>query len=148
MMRPTLNKDLILPGLNIQIPWSTQILNGSKTIETRNYPLPKHYIDIPIAIVETPGLLGLFKARTVGLVWFSGDIYYETEEAFKEDVLFHHVTSDSEYYWKSYPKKYGWIISKVVRFMRSVEAPGRRGIVWTGPVSLPSEIVGEDGALV
>jgi len=61
-----------LTGINIQFPISRLILSGEKTVETRTYPIPEHYINQELAIIETPGRDGDFKARIVGTIIFSG----------------------------------------------------------------------------
>ena len=49
-----------MTGLNIQTPWSSLLIDGLKTVETRSYHLPLKYEGIELYLVETPGKLGKF----------------------------------------------------------------------------------------
>jgi hypothetical protein len=46
----------LLPAyaLEVQIPWSRRLLGGTKTIETRAYPLPPQALKQPVLLVESP----------------------------------------------------------------------------------------------
>ena len=44
-----------IPGVNIRWPWSKLLLEGTKTVETRSYPLPTGFVGKEIAVIETPG---------------------------------------------------------------------------------------------
>lgn len=54
MLRCTTTCHSVLIIYCCQVPWSSKILDGSKTIETRAYPLPIEYLHKPILLVESP----------------------------------------------------------------------------------------------
>lgn len=122
-----------LPGLNVQAPWARLLLDGSKTIETRTYPLPKKYVGQELWLIETPGRLGKFKARVIGVITFSTSKRYKSEAEFNDEIDLHLVRpSDPDYSWQNDVPKYGWIVESV-RDVRTFEAPTPRGIVYSRP---------------
>ncbi len=130
----------IVPGLNIQWPWSRMIVEGQKVIETRGYQLPIQYVGIPIAIIETPGPLGkkqgIDKARIVGLVTFSESFQYKTKAQWKSDTQRHFVKEDSAFAFGNRSETWAWVISEVSALKKPAPAPARRGIVFTKSCSL------------
>jgi hypothetical protein len=130
----------IIPGVNIQAPWSELILSGQKTVETRSYPVPPKYIGKELAIIETPGSSGLIpQARIVGIVVFSGSHQYETREDWLNDKKRHLVEPDHAHFsFSSGKPKYGWEITKVIAFDNPVPAPKQKGIVFTGRCIIPA----------
>lgn len=127
-----------LLGINIQFPISRLILDGTKTIETRTYPIPSEYIGQEMAIIETPGKDGGFKSRVVGVVRFGESFPYESEKDFYKDSLRHRVTKDSPWRWDAQKPKWGWPILAVVRFDSEIAPPPRRGIKYTRSVLVPT----------
>ena len=123
-----MKKKKTLPGINIQYPISRLILEGKKTIETRTYPIPKHYIGKEMAIIETPGKTGNFKARIIGTVVFGESFQYKDQKAFYRDSLKHCVTPDSPWKWVNGKQKWGWPINKTTIFKVPLQAPLKRGI--------------------
>jgi len=96
-------------GININDdtqPFSQQILNGEKTIETRNTPTLRPYVGKRVGIVSTGKNK---KAMLVGFVNIDDEFEYNNEEAFDNDVDNHLVTSDSPFYIKDI--KYGYHLS-------------------------------------
>lgn len=136
---PEKSQDILIQGLNVQYPWSKEIVSGVKSIETRGYPLSKRFSEIPIALVETPGPDQTFKARIVAVVWFASSKQYTSKASFDVDASLHRVGADSEFYWNGKKKKYGWIISRVLKLKEPLDAPTRRGRVWTGFLTIPSK---------
>jgi hypothetical protein len=123
-------------GVNIQYPISRDILDGSKTIETRTYPLPQKYIGQPLALIETPGSKGKFKARIVGIVEFGESFQYENAEAFYADVARTKVDRDSLWAWKDEKPKWGWPV-KVIKLFDTPIIPNKRpGIVFATGLEL------------
>lgn len=120
-------------GLEVQSPWSTRLLNGEKTIETRAYPLPENMMNCPILILESPQ--GISKTssipdiveekgllKIVGLVSFSENIQYSSFQRWKEDIPHHCVSEDSPYAWKvSSPPIWGWKVDKFIRFQEPMD---------------------------
>ena len=122
-------------GLNIQYPISQTILNGTKTVETRTYPLPNKHVEKPMLIVETPGKTGKFKARIVAKVTFGPSFQYKSKSEFRKDVVRHCVEEGSEWDWKDKPK-WGWPIQKIELINPSIESKKRIGIVYTNCLSI------------
>lgn len=118
-------------GINIQYPISQQILDGTKTIETRTYPIPKSYINQDLLLVETPGPMGRFKARAVAVITFSECYKYSSKKEFYQDKGSHKVTPDSPWAWQEDKGKWGWRIGKVVRLKKPVTLARRLGIRYT-----------------
>ena len=121
-----------MTGINIQMPWSCLLISGIKCVETRSYPLPKKYEGIELALIETPGKSGKFKSRIIGTITFSHSFQYPNEQAWIDDHNRHMVTkNDSDYTWKNNKPKYGWVVSQVYKFNKSILAPKNKGIIFT-----------------
>ena len=121
-----------MTGINIQIPWSSLLINGLKTVETRSYPLPKKYEGVELALIETPGKYGQFKSRIIGTVTFSHCFQYPDEQAWKDDYNRHKVEETDEFYaWNNNKPKYGWAVSQITKFDQPVPAPKKKGIIFT-----------------
>jgi hypothetical protein len=124
-----------LPGINIQYPWSELLLSGAKTIETRTYALPKKYIGIELAIIETPGLTkesrASRKSRIAGTITFGLPFKY-SEAKWKSDVKKHLVpVNDPAFSWRARKKEiWGWPVIQVRRINPPLPAPVTRGIVF------------------
>lgn len=122
-------------GINIQFPISDLIISGQKTIETRTYPIPAAYVGKEMAIIETPGAKGEFKARIIGTVIFGDSFQYRSKIEFYKDSIKHKVTPDSPWKWADKPK-YGWPIIKVKKLKEPKEAPKKKGIRYTVGIEL------------
>lgn len=126
-----------MTGFNIQIPWSRLLIWGSKTVETRSYPLPKKYEDVPLALIETPGKYGRFKSRIIGTITFSHCFQYHDKDSWIRDYKRHLVEEGDEFCdWNDKPK-YGWVVRNIVRFDEFLPAPKRKGIVFTNNCKVP-----------
>jgi hypothetical protein len=124
-------------GLNIQVPWSTLLIDGLKSIETRSYHIPMKYVNHPLYLVETPGKLGKFKARIIGTITFSGSFKYPDKISWIDDYNKHLVSqNDPLYGWNDKPK-YGWVVSYVEKFDEPIPAPAKKGIVFTKNCKVP-----------
>ena len=120
-----------MQGINIQAPWSTFLINGVKTVETRSYPLPKKYEGIELALIETPGKTGRFKSRIIGTITFSHSFKYKDQLQWDMDYNRHRVLSDDPLFdWNDDKPKYGWAVSNIVKFNDPVDPPKKRGIVF------------------
>jgi hypothetical protein len=122
-------------GLNIQYPISQSILDGSKTIETRTYPLPERLKDVEILMVETPGKTGKFKSRIVAKITFSSSFKYKSKKEFHEDFKKHKVDPKSEWDWKE-KSKWGWIIKNVEILIPPRPLKKRLGIIYTNGLQI------------
>jgi hypothetical protein len=121
-----------MTGLNIQAPWSTLLINGDKSVETRSYPLPKKYEGVELALIETPGKSGKFKSRIVGTITFSHSFQYPDKQSWKNDYNRHKVEENDEFYgWNPDKPKYGWVVSDVKKFEKPVDTPKKQGIIFT-----------------
>lgn len=132
-----------LPGINIRYPWSQLLLSGDKIVETRGYPLPRKYIEQPLAIIETPGdVKPRFKARVVGIIIFSHSIEYSSQEEWCADSNRHKVnTNDPLYRFKFGETKFGWVVKKVTILEFPCPAPAKRGIVFASKCLVPAKSV-------
>lgn len=125
----------VLPGINIQYPWSQLLLSGKKTIETRLYPIPKKYTNVPLALIETPGKGGDFPARVVGIIRFERCYRYESERAFRSDESRHLLKKGADFDWKTGREKWAWHVVEVEPLSTAIPAPKHRGIIWTSSVT-------------
>ena len=129
-------KKKVLPGINIQWPWSELILSGEKSIETRKYRIPEKYIQVPMALIETPGPkgkkeAGIKKARIIGIVTFGDSFKYNSKSQWKSDYRLHRVpTNDPQYKFSNSTAKWGWPILKVTKLRKPKSAPKKRGIIF------------------
>ena len=113
-----------MTGLNIQAPWSTLLINGHKTVETRTYHLPLKYVGVPLALIETPGKSGRFKSRIIGLITFNESFRYKDKNQWINDHYRHLVTdNDANYGWKYYKDKYGWVVNGIEKFDYPIDPP-------------------------
>lgn len=121
-----------MTGINIQTPWSSMLINGVKTVETRKYPLPQKYVGETLALIETPGRYGRFKARVIGTITFSHSFKYPNQRAWEDDHNRHCVEVDDPIHnWKDDKPKYGWVVSQVTKFDKPVDIHKRKGIIFT-----------------
>lgn len=119
-------------GLNVQIPWSRLLINGSKTVETRSYPLPKKYEGIELALIETPGKYGRFKSQIIGTITFTHSFEYPNKRSWIDDYERHLVEEGDEFcYWNYSKPKFGWVVSQVKKFDNYIQPPPKRGIIFT-----------------
>ena len=121
-----------MTGINIQYPWSYLLICGDKCVETRSYPLPVKYEGEELALIETPGKFGDFKARIIGTITFSHSFRYPDKNAWRDDRARHLVDVwDENFGWKEDKNKYGWVVSQVNKFKKFEEAPANKGIIFT-----------------
>jgi hypothetical protein len=136
------NAAILLPALNVQVPWSALLLSGSKTVETRGYALPSKYVNVPLLVVETPGshgrTFGVETARSTGILVFSHCFQYSNEEHWKSDVNRHRVEPGHPLFGYVPTKpKWGWVVAHASVFPKPEPAPLRRGIVFTSAAAVP-----------
>ena len=131
-----------MTGINIQTPWSELLINGDKSVETRSYPLPEKYMGEELALIETPGRYGRFKARIIGTITFSHSFKYPDQKAWQDDYNRHCVAVDDPIYnWKDDKPKYGWVVSKVTKFDKPLDIRKRKGIIFTSGIKLKKESI-------
>jgi len=122
-------------GINIQWPWSQLLLSGEKTVETRNYPLPKKHVGRKLALIETPGKsghkAGITKARIIGFITFSSSFSYPSVDDWVEDFARHRVpTNHGQFRPKEGVTKWGWLVEGVTSSAQKLAVPARRGIIF------------------
>jgi hypothetical protein len=118
-------------GINIQYPWSKLLIDQEKCVETRSYPLPKKYIGVELALIETPGRKEKFKSNIIGTITFSHSFKYETIYDFESDFNRHLVpVDDKNYGWKNDKDKYGWVVCNINKFDESIKLNSIGGIVF------------------
>lgn len=127
---------MVYSGINIQYPISRLIVGGTKTIETRTYPIPKEYIGQKLLLIETPGTTGSFKARIIGTVVFGESFEYRSRSEFYKDSARHCVTPDSPWKWNSQKPKFGWPVLKCSLFAKPYLLNKRKGIKFTRNICL------------
>jgi FTO catalytic domain/FTO C-terminal domain len=132
-------------GLEMQCPWSSALLEGRKSKETRGYPLPKALIGKKICIIETPtgkdGVSGIVGnhfcvsgknvgPRLVGWCIFSSIKQYSSRQDFEMDEEYHLVPSHSNYGWNDDETKiiYGWVVEEYGAFKSHDDRPFPSGI--------------------
>ena len=87
----------ISKGINIndsEQPFTTQILNGEKTIETRNSPSLHPYVGKKVGIIRT----GVGPATLVGYAVIGKPKFYNNEQEFDKDFKKHLVGKNSSFY--------------------------------------------------
>lgn len=127
----------VFTGINIQFPISRLILDGSKTIETRTYPIPEKYIGVPLALVETPGSTASFKSRVIGIIIFERSFRYENKSCFYEDSKRHRVTAESPWAWDSKKGKWGWPVRVIKTLKEPIPIKKKKGIIYTTGIQIP-----------
>jgi hypothetical protein len=126
----------LLDGINIQYPISRLILDGTKTIETRTYPLPNRLVGRELVLVETPGKTGDFQSRGVAIIKFGESVQYKNKKHFYEAVEAHCVTPDSPWAWKEGQPKWAWPILSIYILSKHAELKRRPGIVYTKNIEI------------
>jgi FTO catalytic domain/FTO C-terminal domain len=120
-------------ALEMQLPWSEALLNGTKTVEVRRYSLPTPLINSRIWILQSPsGTAGKSAvpdvvclkdnvspfARIVGWCSFREIKEYKSRSSFKADVHLHGVSDGSGYGWSDgddlgTTRLFGWIVGSM-----------------------------------
>jgi len=127
-------------ALEVQSPFSTMILQGSKEIETRDYTLEEDFIGQPVYLLQSspptlegraatlsslPDIISEADAETLGLlligtVVFSSCFEYTDDEKWESEREKHCVPLHSPFDWTaaSGRRKWGWVVdnSKSVPF--------------------------------
>jgi hypothetical protein len=120
-----------MTGINIQAPWAYLLINGSKSVETRSYPLPQKYEGVELALIETPGKSKKFKSRIIGTITFSHSFEYRDENDWKNDFNRHKVHETCSLYgWYDNKLKCGWVVSNIKKFDEPFDPPRQRGIIF------------------
>jgi predicted transcriptional regulator len=131
-----------IPGLHIREPWSQLILNGSKTVETRSYPLPKKHLGQFLAIIETTGVKSSKRAAIVGLVRFDSCHRYSSKRQWESEKSLHRVSPDDpSFRYVEGKEKWAWVVGRVIQLNATIAPPKKRGIVFATSCSIPLAMV-------
>ncbi|NOT79384.1 MAG: hypothetical protein HOP07_10365 [Bacteriovoracaceae bacterium] len=122
-------------GINIQHPISQLIVEGKKIIETRTYNIPGKYLNQEMALVETPGKNGKFKARIIAIIKFTECFQYQTKKEFYADSDKHCVTPSSPWAWEE-GEKWGWKVCVVEKLPNFKTITKKKGIKFTLGITL------------
>ncbi len=126
----------VYPGINIQWPWSQFIIEARKTVETRTYPIPPKYLNVEMALIETPGLFvntgqAPSTAQIIGIIKFTKCTKYKSKSHWLKDEKRHLVKiDDAQFGWTNGPK-WAWEVQIIHVFTSPISAPKRKGIVFT-----------------
>ena len=125
-----------LRGLNVQQPWARLLLDGTKTVEVRTYPLRSYKMEM-LHLIETGGRKASpdFKTCTIGQIRFESDFQYTSLEAFHEDERRHCIPRGSQFDWQPdvTPQLYGWIVYDVTYYAKPKGKPSKRGMIGSKP---------------
>ena len=126
------------------------IAEGKKSIETRGYPLPPHYLGKTLAIIETYGSKNKKqKATIVGLVRFSECYKYPNLASWEADFIRHQIKGDNpEYAFSSTKEKWAWVIDFACKIHPNAPAPAKKGIKFSSKCSIPSNCLSSDLARI
>ncbi|MCB9093346.1 MAG: ASCH domain-containing protein [Halobacteriovoraceae bacterium] len=124
-----------ITGINIQHPISELIVEGKKTIETRTYAIPPHLLNKEIALIETPGKTGKFKARIIAVIKFTKCYQFKTKKEFYSKSREHCVEKGSPWEWVD-GEKWGWDVEVVKRLKSPQAISKRKGIKFTKDVEV------------
>ncbi|MBN8540745.1 MAG: ASCH domain-containing protein [Deltaproteobacteria bacterium] len=135
-------KKIVVPGINIQWPWSQLLLSGKKTVETRGYELPAKHVGKPLVIIETAGPrgkkeAGIDRARIVGLIVFRSSFQYQSNSHWRKDHNRHLVDVDDPMFaWGKSNERWGWEVESVKVIEPHQNAPKKKGIVFTSACTI------------
>ena len=122
----------ILPGVNVrneaEFPYADQIVDGSKTIETRDTDSLKPVVGQRVKIIRT----GQGKAEVIGEATIGKPKVYNSIEEFQADSSQHLVGETSNFSFKG--QKYGYPIIDPVKYKFPYPAPTNKGRVFTKEV--------------
>ena len=136
-----------LRGLNVQQPWARLLLDGTKTVEVRTYPLKSYKMEM-LHLIETGGRKASpdFRTCTIGQIQFESDFQYTSLEVFRDDERRHCIPRGSPFDWRPdvTPKLYGWIVCDAAYYVKPKSKPSKRGMIGSKeylsrghPVKLP-----------
>ena len=100
-------------GININDklqPFTQQILDGSKTIETRDSPSLKPYVGKRVGIVRT----GVGPATLVGHATIGNPVFYKNKKSFDQDYNKHLVAKTLKKFYIGPKGKWGFPVLDVV----------------------------------
>lgn len=118
-------------------------MRGDKKLETRNYPIPRKYLGVELALIETPGpkgkeAAGIAKARVIGTITFVECYKYRGREHWLKEQGLHKVKPDEgQFRYSPDMEKWAWKVGKVKRLDTPVNPPAKRGIVFAKRCKVP-----------
>jgi len=159
-----LAQQLTLRGLNINYPFSQLILQGTKTIEARTFPLGHRNIANPgeeLFLIETLGpknVLGAVlgdqavgpppqHAQVVGTVAFGSSRPYASTSAWKNERQKHRIKKGGRYDWNGSGEMHAWHVEKARRFSEPMDAGPKTQTGYPTPRTLNVSWSSEDASL-
>ena len=116
--------DVGMAGFDVMYPWGRKLLDGSKTVETRRYPIPAKYLGKRMLLLETKGPHSRPGTATVlGTVTFVQSFQYRSRAHWAADAARHGVNpSDEEnaFGWSEKDEKWGWTMDMATDDMGGV----------------------------
>jgi hypothetical protein len=113
---------LVTFALEVSWPWTDAILDGFKSVETREYELPEALARQPVLLIEVDNENQA--DAVVGVAVFDASVQYEGEDDWAEDSGSHLVSpDDSRFAWNHSKEKHGWRVSRVTRFSSRLSLP-------------------------
>lgn len=113
--------ELVTHCLDVQSPWSHALLDGSKTIETRSYPMPAEFEGMTLGLLVTASEAAAGTAAAagpsllIGTATFGRSVRYETKAAWAADTA-KHLVPEAEagaFGWTDSAEKFGWPVLAV-----------------------------------
>jgi len=136
---------IFLPGLNVRAPWCSLIAAGTKSIETRSYPISKKYLKRPLVLIETPGPDREFTARGVAVIEVFSCFKYKSKKQWDSDFVCHKVSAEDPLYnFHSSKEKWGWKLRVLERISPNI-AVRKKGIIYARRCSVPLDNLSDRG---
>ena len=121
------------PAVNIRnepgSPYADWIVDGRKSIETREKPTLDRLIGRRVKVIRT----GAGKAQVIGEITITGSKQYLTKSQFMDDKGKHMVSDTSRFAIRS--TKVGYTLSDPERYDHEYDAPTPRGIVYSKAIA-------------
>ena len=121
------------PAVNIRnepgSPYADWIVDGLKSIETREKPTLNRLIGRRVKVIRT----GAGKAQVIGEITITGSKQYLTKSQFEADKDKHMVSDTSSYAIRT--TKVGYTLSDPERYDHEYDAPTPRGIVYSKAIA-------------
>eukprot|EP01050_Picozoa_sp_SAG11_P023825 SAG11_NODE_4905_length_1727_cov_1.548526_1_plen_394_part_10 len=116
----------VLSCLDVQPPWGDALLDGAKTVETREYRMPPEFEGTTLALLDHGGGGISGPALLIGTAVFGRSFRYESRKQWVADSARHLVPADAaaeSFGWRDDAEKWGWPVETVQRACYPVAAP-------------------------
>lgn len=131
-------------GLNVKEHFAVKLMDGSKSVEIRKYPLGSRGTSAQMFIVATKGQGKKHDPNNIGAEVLGVAIFdptmveYMDAASFRNDYYRHGVLEGNEFGFKG-SKLYGWVVKRAIPFTQRIPArtlPKRSMIGWSKEVTL------------